>query len=309
MNFQLGNQRQQKRIAKEFLSGKAPHALLISGPKDIGKFSFLKTLSSKLLEGKSLPPQQVLVDELYMEGVHDNLEELSQSSSFNQIHRKKKRTKSDSLGIDDVESCTKHLHETVSGKYKIVCIRDIERMTIAASNKFLKILEEPPQKTIFFLTTSAPQKLLPTITSRCRMEYFSLLSPQEIYIEISQSEKFFTDNEKKLLTILSSGKSKELVKMMNDDEYLASKKELYIFVEKLIKETPLEKMNTAEIYAKKPLSKIFQLLEMFLLVLREYLLQDSSSVSNLDAVDNAIIALQGNGNKRMVLERLFLIFS
>ncbi len=306
MNFQLGNLRVQKLLFSQ-INNNFPHAILLSGPKGTGKFNFLKNLAHEILGKKtSIPPELVLVDKLYMEGTQSDLEDLAQYSSFNQIHRKKKKTRSNSLGVDDISSFTKQLHETVAGKYKIVIVRDIERMTIASSNKFLKILEEPPQKTIFLLTTSQPQKLLPTIISRCQVKYFSLLSPQEMQIEISQSPKFFSDNEKKLLMILSSGKSEEFIKMMNDDEYLAEKKEKYNQVKKIISSSPLEKMNEAEGIAKTSMKEIEELLQTFFLVMRTELKEKPSSVTALDEIDNTREAILKNGNKRMCLERLFL---
>lgn len=306
----MGNQRVQKLLYAQAQHETLPHSVLISGPKGTGKFEFLKTLAFFLLKtDTAIPPELVLVDQLYMEGTQHDIEKLSQSSSFNQIHRKKKKTRSDSLGVDDISSFTKHLHETIAGKYKIVIIRDIERMTISASNKFLKILEEPPQKTLFLLTTSRSQQLLPTIISRCRTEHFSLLSPQEIYIEIAQDSRFFSDNEKKILTVLSSGKSKELIKMMNDSDYFIEKKELYKSVEKIMVSSPLEKMNTAEEYAKKPMREIIELLQIFLLFFRNTLQENISSVALLDEIDKTIEGILRNGNKRMFLERLFLQFS
>lgn len=51
---------------------------------------------------------------------------------------------------------------------RIALLPDAERMNEAASNAFLKTLEEPPGKAILLLTTSARDRLLPTIVSRCR---------------------------------------------------------------------------------------------------------------------------------------------
>lgn len=60
------------------------------------------------------------------------------------------------------------MHALEGGYTSVVCYLP-ERMNQAASNKLLKILEEPPSKTVFVLITHAPEKLLPTIVSRCQM--------------------------------------------------------------------------------------------------------------------------------------------
>lgn len=67
----------------------------------------------------------------------------------------------------------------VEGRYKIAIVTDADAMPVKSANAFLKILEEPPKRTIFILTTSRPESLLPTIVSRCRRVRFDRL-PTEI---------------------------------------------------------------------------------------------------------------------------------
>ena len=52
------------------------------------------------------------------------------------------------------------------GQYKVALVTDVEHMNETAANSFLKLLEEPPPQTVFLLTTSRPEQLLPTIVSR-----------------------------------------------------------------------------------------------------------------------------------------------
>jgi DNA polymerase-3 subunit delta' len=54
------------------------------------------------------------------------------------------------------------------GKYKIVIVWNAERINVSASNAFLKLLEEPPDKTLILMTCSDPTQLLTTIYSRCQ---------------------------------------------------------------------------------------------------------------------------------------------
>ena len=58
---------------------------------------------------------------------------------------------------------------SLEGGYTAVVIYLPEKMNSVAANKLLKILEEPPQQTIFVMVTHAPEKLLPTILSRCQL--------------------------------------------------------------------------------------------------------------------------------------------
>ncbi|MCR5520162.1 MAG: hypothetical protein K6F21_07505 [Bacteroidales bacterium] len=58
---------------------------------------------------------------------------------------------------------------SLEGGYTSVLIYLPEKMNPTAANKLLKILEEPPQQTLFVMITHAPEKLLPTILSRCQL--------------------------------------------------------------------------------------------------------------------------------------------
>ncbi len=68
----------------------------------------------------------------------------------------------------------------VEGERRVVIFREAELMTDEAQNALLKSLEEPPTHTLFVLTTDRPQRLLPTIRSRCRTVYFGPLSADVI---------------------------------------------------------------------------------------------------------------------------------
>ncbi|GIV59386.1 MAG: DNA polymerase III subunit delta' [Rhodothermaceae bacterium] len=68
----------------------------------------------------------------------------------------------------------------VEGRYKVVVMTDAERLRVEAANAFLKLLEEPGVQTVFILTTSRPDLLLPTIVSRCQRLRFDVLEPEAI---------------------------------------------------------------------------------------------------------------------------------
>ena len=68
----------------------------------------------------------------------------------------------------------------VEGRYKISILSDVETMRQEAANAFLKLLEEPGPATIFVLITSRPDKVLPTILSRCQQLRFDPLSNKDI---------------------------------------------------------------------------------------------------------------------------------
>ena len=77
------------------------------------------------------------------------------------------------IKIDQVREISKQLKfAPLEGGWRIVIINDAQAMNLEASNAILKILEEPPKRTIFILTASQTTDLIPTIVSRCQQIAF-----------------------------------------------------------------------------------------------------------------------------------------
>jgi DNA polymerase-3 subunit delta' len=70
--------------------------------------------------------------------------------------------------------------KTFESDFKIMIIWLPEKMHQATANKLLKLLEEPPEKTLFLLVSDEPEKLLPTILSRCQMIKIPRFTDSEI---------------------------------------------------------------------------------------------------------------------------------
>ncbi|ENA0609103.1 DNA polymerase III subunit delta' [Enterobacter bugandensis] len=82
------------------------------------------------------------------------------------------------LGIDAVREVSEKLYEHARlGGAKVVWLNDAALLTEAAANALLKTLEEPPEKTWFFLSCREPGRLLATLRSRCRLHHLAV--PQE----------------------------------------------------------------------------------------------------------------------------------
>jgi DNA polymerase-3 subunit delta' len=83
---------------------------------------------------------------------------------------KKKTAKKSQISVTQIRQLIDYLslshHQTNS--YRVVLISPAETLNIASANALLKMLEEPPIKTVFLLVTSQPQHLLATIISRCQ---------------------------------------------------------------------------------------------------------------------------------------------
>ena len=79
------------------------------------------------------------------------------------------------------------------GTYRIAIITDCETMRVQAANAFLKLLEEPGSQTVFVLTTSRLDLVLPTIQSRCQRIAFPPLSSKDIATELARRDGVATE--------------------------------------------------------------------------------------------------------------------
>lgn len=85
------------------------------------------------------------------------------------------------IGVDEAEEIVKALKlKSYEGGYKIMIIWMAEKMNISAANKLLKLLEEPPEKTVFLLVAENEEQIISTIKSRCQILHFPLLPEEEI---------------------------------------------------------------------------------------------------------------------------------
>ena len=91
-----------------------------------------------------------------------------------------------------------------------------EKMNIAASNKLLKLIEEPPAKTIFLLITENEDQIITTIKSRCQALHFPVLSEQDIANELLLREKCSESDALKIAT-QAEGNYNKAVHLLHQD--------------------------------------------------------------------------------------------
>ena len=85
------------------------------------------------------------------------------------------------IGVDEAHDIVKALSlKSYEGGFKVMIIWMAEKMNTASANKLLKLLEEPPNKTIFILIAEDEEQLLKTIVSRCQRLHFSALAENDI---------------------------------------------------------------------------------------------------------------------------------
>lgn len=151
------------------------HAYLFAGPRGVGKTSTARILAKALncQEGPTIKPCQKCSSCL----------EINQGRSLDVIEI----DGASNRGIDEIRALRENVKFSPSGgKYKVYIIDEVHQITSDGFNALLKTLEEPPEFVKFIFATTHPQKVIPTIISRCQRMDFRRITVIEI---ISQLEK------------------------------------------------------------------------------------------------------------------------
>jgi DNA polymerase III subunit delta' len=167
----FGHREAESFLAQSYKSGKGHHAILIEGPEGIGKATLAFRFANHVLchpepgqapESLGDPDPASIATRQIASGASHNLLHLARP-----IDEKTGRAKG-AITVDEVRRAGKFFGQTSgTGNWRIVIIDPADDLNRNAANAILKILEEPPRRSLFLVLTHAPGKLLPTIRSRC----------------------------------------------------------------------------------------------------------------------------------------------
>jgi DNA polymerase III subunit delta' len=151
-----------------------PHALLLHGRAGIGKLDFANILSKYLLCEKPIdhqPCHQCAKCLWFEEGHHPDFKLITpEDAEVSDDAPKKKTSKKTQISVSQIRQLIQTLsltnHDTNS--LRIALIYPAETLNTASANALLKVLEEPPNNTVFVLVSHQVRRLLPTIISRCQ---------------------------------------------------------------------------------------------------------------------------------------------
>lgn len=128
------------------------------------------------------------------------------------------QNKQGEIRVDDAQEVLKSLSlKSYEGGYKIMIVWMADKMNIAASNKLLKLLEEPPEKTVFILISENEEDIIQTIRSRCQVLHFNGLSEHVITEALVSRENI----ELKLATKIAhqaQGNYNKALHLLKDDK-------------------------------------------------------------------------------------------
>jgi DNA polymerase-3 subunit gamma/tau len=153
----VGQTHVSRTLKNAVAQNRLAHAYLFVGPRGIGKTSTARILAKALncVKGPTVTPC----------GVCDNCREIAGGNSLDVIEIDGASNNS----VEDVRELRDNVrYAPAKGRYKIYLIDEVHMLSQAAFNALLKTLEEPPAHVKFFFATTEPQKVLPTILSRCQ---------------------------------------------------------------------------------------------------------------------------------------------
>ncbi|MDB5616580.1 DNA polymerase III subunit delta' [Tardiphaga sp.] len=170
----FGHHDAEQTLLEAYRGGRIPHAWLMSGAQGIGKATLAYRMARFVLTHRDPASAQVQsaatleidashpVARQVASGAHGGLLTLERTVN-------EKGVMPTFVSVNETRRTVPFFGSTAAVDGWRVCIVDtVDEMNANAANALLKVLEEPPQRSLFLLVTSSPAKLLPTIQSRCR---------------------------------------------------------------------------------------------------------------------------------------------
>ncbi len=180
----FGHRDAEDFLARFYRSGRSHHAILIEGPEGIGKATLAFRFANHVL---SHPDPERAPDHLADPDLQSPVSrQIASGASHNLLHlsrpvdEKTGKAKT-AITVDEVRRAGHFFSQTSgTGNWRIVIIDPADDLNRNAANAILKILEEPPKRSLFLVLSHAPGKLLPTIRSRCLPLKLSPLDPHDV---------------------------------------------------------------------------------------------------------------------------------
>jgi DNA polymerase III subunit delta' len=166
----VGHEAAERELRRLDEIGRLPHAILLSGPRGIGKATLAFRLARFLLaKGEERAEGGLAIDaesgvfRRVAAGGHADL------LTVERAYDARRRRLRGEIVAEDAREITAFFRLTAAEEgWRIVVVDGAEEMNRSAANALLKVLEEPPRRALLLLVSHSPGRLLPTIRSRCR---------------------------------------------------------------------------------------------------------------------------------------------
>lgn len=209
----IGHDQPEQAFLEAWTSGRLHHAWLLTGARGVGKATFAWRVARFVLSGGAGEggglfgggPESLAVSadhhvaRMLEAGSHASLRLLAR-----RVNDRGKLAKE--ISVDQVRELTPFLGiKPAEGDWRVVIVDAADEMNRSAANALLKMLEEPPARTLFLLISHAPGRLLPTIRSRCRRLAFAPLETADVIAVLRRVKPDLAPEEAEELARLAEG--------------------------------------------------------------------------------------------------------
>ena len=220
----FGHEAAERAFLDAVESGRLHHAWLIGGPEGVGKATLAYRMARFLLaQPRTGGPARTLdaaqdhpVQRLIAAQSHPNLAVLRRAAATD------KKAASTTIPVDAVRKAMGLFASTAAdGGYRVCIVDSADDLIAASANALLKMVEEPPPRSIFLIVAHAPQRLLPTIRSRCRRLALRPLAAADVRSAVSSLGPPWMQAPSEALEdaiALGEGSVRRTLEMLDDDK-------------------------------------------------------------------------------------------
>lgn len=223
----IGQEPIVKTIKNQIISNKIPHAYLFCGTRGTGKTSTAKILSKavnclNLKDGE--PCNECEMCRAINDGTLIDVVEIDAASN---------------TGVDNIRDLIEDVkYPPHIAKYKVYIIDEVHMLSLAAFNALLKTIEEPPEHVIFILATTDPQKVPPTILSRCQRFDFKRIKKDDMVKRLrmvaNENGVLVEDKTLNLISSVSDGAMRDALSIFDQSIAMSEGKVEYKDVEEML---------------------------------------------------------------------------
>ncbi len=218
----FGQHTAQADFLSAFRQTRLHHAWLLGGARGIGKATLAWHIARFMLAQQTAnPPNDTLIlppDHPINPRIHT----LADPRLFllRRAYDTKKATFQSRISIDDIRKLTHFFSlSTPDGGWRVAVIDTPDELSPNGANALLKILEEPPERSLFLLISHKPAFLLPTIRSRCCVLRCAPLPDETVQTALQQMNAPLpeSESERRALHLLAKGSLGEAWRLLNGD--------------------------------------------------------------------------------------------